>query len=346
MMSIYEVFLFLFLLLTVLFSRREKRASRWLLFLSAFALIAVAALRDLDVGTDTIHYYMSFHHMRDSNERGESLYYWLVDFFSKYSNYDVFMWFNYSVIIGGVAFIIYHLSDNSFFSLFLYVALGFYTQSFNIMRQYLAISAVFVAVYYFSKNRSKKGLLYFLLAVFIASLIHRTSILGLLFIPILYINNKNIWWYLVLGGSFLIGIVFSSYLTYVFEPLYGLLDDYYDGYLDRANIEASRNIISNAGLNLVGFATLYLAPKESEKKWSVYSLVLSIVLSNLFGWGYLVRVSYLFGIAQIVAIPMVAKTTKNEILRYMYVAFVTLYCIARFYMVTLHTDGIMPYVLR
>ncbi len=345
-MSVYEIFVFLFLLFAVLLNKRATRASSWIFYLSVFALIAVAALRGLDVGTDTIHYYDHFHHMRDTDDRGENLYYAIVDFFGSYANYDAFMWFIYSLIVGGVAYVIYYSSNDRFFSLFLFVTLGFYTQSLNIMRQYMVVSIAFIAIYYLSRNLSKKGLFWFVITILISALIHHTALLAFLYIPILYLKIKNLWWYGAMAGSFIIGIIFSSYLTYIFEPFYALLDDYYIGYLEMADIDASRNMISNAALNLVGLSTLYFAPKESEKKWTVHFLVLSVILNNIFGWGYLVRVSICFGVAQLIAIPIVTKSIRNIFVRYLYIAFIILYCFVRFYVVTLHSDGIMPYVLR
>lgn len=348
-MSIYEVVVIVFLVFALIV-RDKATISKSLYGIAVLGLLFIAAMKGLDVGTDTFHYYIKFCFANTvDSQKGELVHDFIRSLFRQYFNYDLYMLFIYSVIIGGICYVIYRLSNNRFLSLFLYVTLSFYTQSLNIMRQYMAVSLMLVAIYLLYKQQNKKGYLIFALFLFTSFFIHHTSLLALLFIPLLLFKIKDLWWYIALGVTFVIGIIFSSYLSIVFEPLYAFLEEdytYYLQYIGNAAIGKSRNLISNAGLNLIAVSSLYFVSKKTDKMWIIYFLVFSVILNNIFGWGLLTRISIYFAIAQVIAIPLVISSIKNDIVKAGYWLFIVLFAFARFYVVTLHSDGIMPYMLR
>ncbi len=89
------------------------------------------------------------------------------------------MFFITSLMING--FVFYTLvkeSKDKILSICIYFFLGFFFDSLNIMRQYLAISFVFIGYYYLLKNKR----LLFVISVLLASLFHSTALIMIILV--------------------------------------------------------------------------------------------------------------------------------------------------------------------
>lgn len=119
-------------------------------------------------------------------------------------------------------------------SILLFICVGYYMTSFNIMRQYLAVSIIFWAIRYVNKGEFKK----YFICVLIASTFHYSA---LILIPAYFIYKKRAWskWtiltiiscivFAVSFGTFvnilavmLVNTKYSTYLSSLTEGYYGV----------------------------------------------------------------------------------------------------------------------------
>ena len=99
----------------------------------------------------------------------------------------------------GPFYLIYKYSNNYSYSLLLYYALGFYTNTFNNIRQSIAMSIVFISFYYLFENRN---LIKYILMVLLATTFHYSALIMVLLYPL----TKN-----VISIKFLIKLILISF---------------------------------------------------------------------------------------------------------------------------------------
>lgn len=149
-----------------------------------FILVLFFGFRNYDVGTDTNSYYNIFMHIGKSFSFStlfeyEFLYCLLNAIcYSISKNFTLCLFIIGIIIYTNLVFSINRLSDNPIISFGLFLALGMYSQSFNLIRQYLAISFVMLSLYFLIKKNSN---IKFLACVCIAFLFHKTAIICILF---------------------------------------------------------------------------------------------------------------------------------------------------------------------
>ncbi|MFS2168903.1 EpsG family protein [Priestia megaterium] len=204
------------------------------LFLSSIPLILIMGLRDKYIGTDAIQFYSVFTEINTGNygwlDYGDTRYevgYFLLNKIIGLFTQDpqVFLLIISVIIVAGICIFIYQNSRNPFMSLILFQTLYFYCNSFNLVRQYIAIAIVVNSLTFIKERKIIKSSL----IIIIASTFH-TSALFLLPLVILLcitkINKLNIYMYFVGFAifSFLIPIMiqvsvklfprYDYYLTY------------------------------------------------------------------------------------------------------------------------------------
>ncbi len=160
------------------------------------------------VGTDFWTYKGIFEGiLKGAPEDIEPLFYWLnVVIRSITADAQVFFIITSIIINTLIILVLYKRSSDFKFSLFLYVSMGFYLTSFNILRQFIAMAIMFYVINYKQKIRK----LNIIIAVIIAMGFHNTSIvmLGLLLFKENIELRKTI---------IIIGII--SIFAYIFEPI-------------------------------------------------------------------------------------------------------------------------------
>lgn len=139
-----------------------------------------------------------------------------------------------------VMFFIYKHSKNQYLSILIYILFGFYTQSYVIIRQYMALSITLLSVHYLLKNNYKNAIILSL----ISCAFHNTAIISLFFILI------KVFWNTVLNNLkyIVIGLTLFSFFCKHFVEI--LISQFYPFYSDM--------IISGEGLNLFIFLLLIL----------------------------------------------------------------------------------------
>lgn len=102
-----------------------------------------------------------------------------------------------------------------FFPTYIFMCEGLYMQSFNLMRQMLAISIVIQSYKYIRNEKYKKAIL----IILIAFMIHKTAAIFILLLPLQLIKkNQRIFKYIVLGGasiSFFLPILSQIILRFI-----------------------------------------------------------------------------------------------------------------------------------
>ena len=171
-----------------------KRSSKTLnyIFVGIALLLPalLAGMRDSSVGTDTVAYIRYFEYVKDNGnhvhnfkyfdlERGFGVFLYLLSCLTD----DVFWMLFLSELF--ICFFVWKAIDDNVsdqykvFAMALYYLL-FYSFSFNIMRQMMAMSILLFSYRYIKKRK----LLKFLICVLIASLLHKSSIIGFALYPI------------------------------------------------------------------------------------------------------------------------------------------------------------------
>lgn len=204
-MTVY-ILILTYLLLCSIFCRRNKL----LFILTGFLLLFVAGFRDISVGTDTQNYFEIYEYIRYDNEPV-----WfsiepgwrLLNYIAILLNTDYF----FIILLASIFTIvpifstIWKYSNKPFISVLFFYLLFFYFQSFNAIRQMIAVAFIFSA-YNDYLNKNKKWS-YFKFCI--ASLFHYSALLCLVF-PFIFkyvrINTSKAC--VILPVTYILGIYF------------------------------------------------------------------------------------------------------------------------------------------
>jgi hypothetical protein len=287
--------IYIFLLFFLLFSSISKKWAKNIYILIPFLIIPLG-IRSLEVGTDTDTYNNVFESIRIYGR-----------------SYIEPMWFllnKFVIILGGgfsslmlivsfltiypIVYIVNKESENPNLSLFIYYSLCFYGMAFNISRQILALSFVFVGYFYLNKGKTFK----FALMVILASSFHISSIVSfaVYFFNKLNLTSKRI--FMLLGSS----LFFGTFL--INDGVIGLFAGKYASYImSSAGYRTSLLIplVITIILNLL-FTFIYIYSKSDIKIGLWFKIyLLSIIINNL---SYTLilgsRLLLFFSIAQII----------------------------------------------
>lgn len=350
-MNVYYILLFSLLLLSLLSANRYgKRYSSLLLFVGGGTLLIVAAFRDVSVGTDTLGYYLSFNNIHNEDitrvYSGTQYGWYLYNIFMHdYFNYSVFQFVNYLIIIVGFCYFIHKESQNSILSLLLFFLLCNYTTSFNIMRQYIAIGIVSIALTLMETHPKR-----FIVLILVASLFHFSALLCLVLFPIkkmLSIKNKK-WVLITLAISFILGFFFTDALKALVSLLevFSFLNEGVPQYTSAWGTGMARNIFSNLAINFMFILTYLLSRNKNSVYLRMYFLY--ILLNNAFGSaGQGNRIFLYFFLGIFIAIPDVLYNLKRPLYRLGYCITVLVYGLGYWYIAMSSGSGeVVPYIWR
>jgi len=351
-------FLYLYVVISTIFlaylSTKHEKFSKVIIVLIITRLSLFCGFRGVTVGTDTLGYFEVAEALRDS---------FLSQVFS-ISDPGYLMYIRITMVLFGApqaSFIITAFIINSLFILRLrsfrkkisftlmvtvYVTI-IYWLSFSGIRQMLAVSILFMATRYLERSK------YFIFILFLglAFLFHKTSLIGLLFIPIYYLNkNRN----QPISIKLFTGLLLVA-LTLLIFPLIDIIIklipslSYYTQYLNetssREMIDIGFMIISRIWLAILMMVVL----RKSEKKNDfpnlitiVYTLyALSQVVGAFFystgriGWYFIGFEPVFFGIeiGQNKFLKLTNRVIKITIIVY------SLYTV-----ISYNGNGLLPYI--
>lgn len=305
---------------------KNKHIKFIFLILSLISFVSLYYLRDSSIGTDTSNYIPIFNSIINSQdvlqysvdyniEVGFSFFVYFISFFTS-NPFFIFLLLT-SIIYFNLLFsfsrynLSYALYFASFFSLF-----SLYFFSFNILRQCLAISFLFVAITFLLDSRNKM----FLLFCFFAFLFHYSSIFIFLFYFI-YKFKKYIvahWYFFIIftyfSFKFVYAFIFSSFAKYAS----------YDG---DDGITKGNGILLTLFYLIVFVFSIFLNRmiKSNKKEYEFFvaiyifyiSLSLFFISSSFLNQG-LVRVSLYFMWPVIFILLIILKNIKELQLRFIF----------------------------
>lgn len=331
----YTTILFLTTFLAGLANYANPKFKKLLLIIIIFILSLSAGLRGASVGTDTRAYMMIIETCRPGYFGGPDSY--VEKGFVVLIKGILFIYDNPQFVMIIISLIINSLIIARFWSLrdkisfsfvmFSYGAL-YYQATFSGIRQWIAVAIIFYASKYAFEN--KYGI--FTVFVLIASLIHNSALVALIYIPMnmLFINKKQI----KHRKLFYTFILFSPFMLY---GLFILLNK--TGIIYKYNHLLSDNFKSvNIGISLlikisiILFVVIFIKGKDynfTDKSFykKVILVFLVSVLINFTGYFYknIFRISWYYALYECVFYSMVIKNKRYSTLLKYVITIVLLY---------------------
>jgi len=322
---------FFFIILAVILLIFSLKNNKYLFFLSCLWLFVISAYRGLEVGTDTINYYSHYLIIQSGcNLNLEPFWVILLKIISFFNgDYQDVLIVSSCLVLFPIFFVIYKKSKNPQLSLFLYYTLYFYFYSFNITRQSIASSLVFVAIYFLSESDIKK----FVFLVLMAGGFHYSAFIAFVLLLSKYTPSR-IYIY-ILTAAFFSGLFFPDLiLKYILEIFS------YESY----RTQYFGNFIGNALFLLILNSFFVFIMTIVQKKDILLNIFfVSILFSNLLcRIPYGNRVVMFFSIIQIVYLVDVIYNNNKIIEQKIVYLIVILYAFTLFFRL-LGAGGIFPY---
>lgn len=321
---------------------KAKRFSSYFYFLMFFQLLFLLAFRSPSVGVDIpvyLNYFNDFKLYSFWNfeySRLEFGYVFLNKVLSFINNSQVFI-----AIIGAIPLFIFFKvilkeSKIPWLSIFLFITLGIYAQMFNVLRQVLAMSIIFISYRYLVRNDFKR----FLITVVIASLFHISALIFL--VTYLFrnfkIKYKNTILYLII-----------AVLTYALsKPILNFI-------LSRFS-SINYEIKSNGGLSLLIVLIVILIAGLFFSKQVISINPRATVLFNILFLGIIVqtlalefsiftRVTAYYYMFAILFIPEVISSIQDFKIRLNAILIVVILTVIQYYISLIQDpNGIVPYI--
>lgn len=217
----------------------------------------------------------------------------------------------YLIIMGApyiisVSFLIYKYSKHPMLSFIVFLSLNYFSLGFTIMRQVIAMSILMVSFHYIIKRKKWK----FILSVLLASLFHKVSIIFLIVYPISKLQFRKIYLGVIplcLGCAILLPNTVKQMMLYFFKD-----DTRWSGHITNAITLNLTNFMICLMFVIIGIIYLRSIIKD---RINVILLYMSILASSFAPFSIIIRelgrVSYIFGIFNIILLPNILMTEKN-----------------------------------
>lgn len=350
--NINLIFIFICLIMSryELMINKNKINSSILKGIAFFSLWIIPAMRYYTVGTDTEMYRNIFLRIENYtlyNSPVEVGYILLNKFISGINilgNSQIIFWATSFISLYLISVTIFKYSKAYDLSFFLFITMYFYYNSFNLTRQFIAISITFYAVKYIFSREFKK----YAICIFIAFLFHQSAIIMLPFYYILQINiskkmSKRI---IILGiiGYFIIDDLLNIIFSII--PRYS---KYASGELSRLLAEGSHFIHAIMLVLLLIFVLMFKEKILNKSRLSnvyinalVFATFLQIlgVKTVLFS-----RVVYYLSIYSILLIPEILNLIDIKKRGIVYLIVVAVYFTSSNVLLSLNQSGVLPYIV-
>ena len=233
-MIVYFIVVFLVAGLSIAYEHcpiyiKSDRKIFWTRFALMFSLMIslslVFAFRNLSVGTDTLSYYNMFNElgsdfsMITTYEPGYCFLSILI--YSICPRFKVFMLVIAVLMFSCIIFTNIKISKNFTLTNILFITLGFYMQSFNAVRQYMALAILLLAIcFLLDKWHHRAGDIIFVVLTIVAAMFHKTAVVGFVLLPMKYIklDVTNV---LIIAVVVLSGLLLFPQFANIFDRLLG-----------------------------------------------------------------------------------------------------------------------------
>lgn len=338
-MIIYFVVLSVALLIYYL---GQKKRIRIVSYVGLLIIILFAGFR-YKVGIDFVSYWWIYENIQHSLAEPGYTFICKILSFANLGAQAQFLFFSAMTLLIVVKGIKFYNYKHTVFCLFLYIFAGFYVDSFNIIRQSVAIAIFFWSGQYIIKREFKK----YIICIICASCFHLSA---LFLIPFYFILKKHYSKIYIITA-----LVLSLILAYsgIMGRLIGYLP-FYMSYLEPGN---SFNINSNLGSGffikyIIGFVLLVAKDKIIKIK-SDNNVVLNAYFMYLILMGilqdYLVflRIAYFFQIFLIIALPALVSIMKQNGSRIITKGIIIVYgCLLLFIQTNDARSKLLPYSIN
>ena len=299
------LYVLVWLLLAMLSFSRWRHSQGALLFV-VIVLIFIAGGRALNVGVDTKAYADIFSDIQEVGylpylEPGWNLLNILVGKLT--SNYNVLL-FVVSILtfLPLCKVVIKESESNYIFPFFIYYSTHIYFASFNVSRQYMALSWILLSYYYLFHNRRAK----WLLALGVACSIHASSILSLVVIFLVRLKLQMCHYVVLFIMAFLVGTVLDDSLLRVFAFQY-------TSYVVNGAYRDSSFVATILTLAMTLLAIIILRTSKKElyvNSWFKIYMFSAIILNCTYKLEYGARIYVLFSIAQLIFFPLYIRNNN------------------------------------
>lgn len=358
-MNIFEITLISLIILSIVFLsfKKYKKIDFLFIIFVTFILAFFNGFRATDIGPDTYRYYKSFQNITEVNLKdifvlnSEIGYNFCQKIFSiLIPNYNLWLIFVAVVTFSLLGIFIYKNSRNYFLSYLLFLSLGFYNYSFNIMRQFIALMITSFAFNFIEKKKFYS----FFFFVLIASSFHLSAII---FLPAYFIGNI-----IIKKKSLIFLSVIATLLVIFRDQVANFVIELY--YQDNAAIMiSSYNKSDKLGgtfyfilLTLIIGRLLYKPKDNNDKKNNIlFNLMFfSLIIQSFSSFSYLfTRLNLYYFFYIIIYIPLILDrmnlrfsyySKNNELFKFLIKSSVTFVLIVYYFFFNENIgDPVLPY---
>lgn len=321
-MIIYVISFFFSLLFmrTAIFSKKGVVAIIYHI-MAVLPPVFLLTFRSVDCGTDTINYTMLFNNIEKeglfayvAGTRLEFLFASIMFGVKRMGLSIEYLFFISAILtilpiyIGSLQirkFGVNPLLPMAFFYLF------FYQYSFNIVRQSIAMSFVFLSVVYLIQNKIRSSLLVMIIAV----LFHYVATISI--IPfVVYITRFQ-----STRNRALIVVLSSVIIVYLLQYVYAVKADSVMAHLEEsASLQMSYFV--EMAINLLFVAFAWKKDKTGLKRFFLFVSCLTLIILVIGSQGaYMFRIANALDILLLIYIPLALKHSKNRMVIYSYMSF-------------------------
>lgn len=333
--------IYIIIWLGLLFSSLSGKFNKYVYFLWLLVLVFIEGGRSIDVGVDTNTYEDFFKVIGEGEYLAwiEPLWNFLCFFFYRYISifFPFFLLTVSAITLFNIFYVSCKESPNPFFSIFIFISLHMYTASFNIMRQYLSMSFVFLSWYYIVNDKRKKS--YLSLATAIG--FHFSSLFAALSLFWFRINLT----YKKIMLFMFISFIFGSIMN---ERIMGLFTiSIFDNFLEEGDVFRDSSflvIIMSLLQNCLAIYIISNINKEDYKdKWFKLFVLSCIIFNATYMIAYATRLYSVFAMSQIIYFPiLLRKVIKSRL--FLTRLILICYLSAQFFRILLSNgNNIIPY---
>jgi hypothetical protein len=317
------------------------KCSKSLYIIWGMFLIIVAGTRDIEVGTDTHTYFDIFDTVGETGYAAWVEPLWNLTCFITYnfisSSYNIFLLVVSAITICNYFYVFYKESPFPFLSVFIFISMHIYTGSFNVMRQYYAMSFLFLSWYFFIHNKKVKSIVTLIISLFS----HYSTLFSLIFIfwNRFSLSTKRITFFLFV--SFIFGSMMNESILSVFTS------SLFANFLEKDTVFRENSVIMMLMViaqNALALIVIITTKKEMRENFWYKLFVLSCIVFNAtYMVAFAARFYLVFAISQLVFIPLYMKqvNARHKIMAY---GVLWVYMSAQFFRILIpNGNGIIPY---
>lgn len=339
-MLIYILVYIFSLFFTYLASQRNN----WLYhFVAIVAPILLLTFRDVSVGTDTVHYEDIFNYSSSAAslsifilsfrlEIGFASITYLISNMGLDVSFAFFIYASLTVIPIYVGALCLKKKTSPVIIMALYY-LMFYQYSFNIVRQSIAMSFVFLSAVLLVNNKTKLSIIVWIFAL----LNHNTAIIFIVFFMIFKMREENI-----LKKMIIICVVFLVLIGILTLNFSDQINYYNDAYLSKGQGSSQMSYLIEMLLNFC--IVIYARIKQMEDSdfyLHVSLMTLCLIVASPLA-PFVFRIANLCDIIMLIYIPLTITSVLKPIHKFYYFSFAIFYW--WFVFILNNSGGSFPYI--